>query len=434
VLASPWHTVTFQFVRINSLFQHNVLLGRQNFGVMANINEHAVAGCESFPEFTSAPVQATSSVGAPGRARSRSSTIKAESNPLEIPLTPTEVKLARLVGTINRVNEREEEQRKLEEELRKLAATRGLSSHPSVSSNLNLLASRSALAPQFRPDLNYHPNLEFYPNLAPLPDAVNNSRVSRHRRHPSVVFSSIQSQKPKELSDYEDSESDGDYSDLDLTNSKLQKQKQKILDLEAEREADEMNYQYLDNSAAGPSNPRQAPPSPSQNMNHANGMNGGAMGIGGMVGFPTPAGHQSDLNYIMSMVDELSRQLEHNQRMTDNVVDKIGKVREKASKMDLSNDEIIALVTSELSRTSLIQNTSLLVSANILSQLIPRIWKRRLPSCARSWTSVSTTRRRIGSWSCMVAIFSPIFWRRCTSSRSSMSLTPSLGTSKKSPI
>lgn len=113
---------------------------------------------------------------------------------------------------------------------------------------------------------------------------------------------------------------------------------------------DTMSYQnYLDPSAGGSgSNPRQAPPSPSQNMNHANGVNGGAMGIGGMVGFPTPAGHQSDLNYIMGMVEELSRQLEHNQRLTSGVVEKIGKVRERAQNIDLNNDELIAMVAAEL--------------------------------------------------------------------------------------
>lgn len=116
-----------------------------------------------------------------------------------------------------------------------------------------------------------------------------------------------------------------------------------------------MSYQnYGDSSAGGqPSNSRQAPPSPSQGMNHGNGMNGGGMGVGGgMVGFPTPAGHQSDLNYIMQMVEDLSRQLETNQRITAGVMDKIGKVRERAKNMDLNNDELIALVASEMNGKS----------------------------------------------------------------------------------
>jgi hypothetical protein len=81
---------------------------------------------------------------------------------------------------------------------------------------------------------------------------------------------------------------------------------------------------------------------------HQNGMNGG-MGIaGGMVGFPTPAGHQSDLNYIMQMVEELAGQLSHNQALTAGIVDKMGKVRAKAKNLDLSNDELLAIAASEL--------------------------------------------------------------------------------------
>lgn len=108
-----------------------------------------------------------------------------------------------------------------------------------------------------------------------------------------------------------------------------------------------MNYQnYLDSPGAGPSNGRQ-PPQPPQSMNHQNGgMNG--MGMGGMVGYPTPAGHQSDLNYVMSMVDELSQVLRQNQALTGNIVDKMGKVRERASTMNLSNDELIQVVSNEL--------------------------------------------------------------------------------------
>jgi hypothetical protein len=103
---------------------------------------------------------------------------------------------------------------------------------------------------------------------------------------------------------------------------------------------------YLDAPVAGP-NPRQAPPSPSQGM-HQNGMNGGMGMTGGMVGFPTPAGHQSDLNYIMQMVEELAGQLAHNQGLTAGLVDKMGKIRSQAKNLDLSNDEILALAASEL--------------------------------------------------------------------------------------
>jgi len=113
-----------------------------------------------------------------------------------------------------------------------------------------------------------------------------------------------------------------------------------------------MNYQnYIDSPGPG-ANPRQAPPSPSQGMNHiTNGMNG--MGMGGMVGYPTPAGHQSDLNYVMQMVEELSGVLRHNQALTASVVEKVGKVRDKAANMNLTNDEVIAVVANELNGKSL---------------------------------------------------------------------------------
>lgn len=110
-----------------------------------------------------------------------------------------------------------------------------------------------------------------------------------------------------------------------------------------------MSYpNYLDSPQNGiPASPRQAPPSPSPSMNHANGMNG--MGLNtGMVGFPTPAGHQADLNFVMSMVEELSRTLEHNRRLTQNIVEGVGRVRERAKDTHLTNDELIASVAAEL--------------------------------------------------------------------------------------
>ncbi|TVY45608.1 hypothetical protein LOCC1_G003640 [Lachnellula occidentalis] len=114
-----------------------------------------------------------------------------------------------------------------------------------------------------------------------------------------------------------------------------------------------MNFQsYGENPQGGPSNPRQAPPSPSQGMNHQNGVNGG-MGPGAaMIGYPTPVGHQSDLNYVMSMVDELSGVLRMNQQLTANVVDKMGRVREKAKNLNLNNDELIGAAAGELDAES----------------------------------------------------------------------------------
>jgi len=87
-------------------------------------------------------------------------------------------------------------------------------------------------------------------------------------------------------------------------------------------------------------------------MNHANGMNGGVGLSGGLTGLPTPAGHQSDLNYVMSMVEELSRALDQNRRVTESIVEKVGRVRERAQHLELTNDELIATVAAELNEDS----------------------------------------------------------------------------------
>ena len=113
-----------------------------------------------------------------------------------------------------------------------------------------------------------------------------------------------------------------------------------------------MSYQGYE-SSGGASNPRQAPPSPSQgmNMNHGNGMNGMAMNPG-MIGYPTPAGHQADLNFIMSQVEELSRILRANEAATGNILDKVGQVQEKAKRLNLNNDEVLTLAADSLAGKS----------------------------------------------------------------------------------
>jgi hypothetical protein len=122
-----------------------------------------------------------------------------------------------------------------------------------------------------------------------------------------------------------------------------------------------MNYSgYSDVPQGGGSNPRQAPPSPSPSVPHSNGMNGGMAAGAALVGYPTPAGHQSDLNYVMAMVDELSGILRVNQQLTANVVEKMGRVRERAKNLDMSNDELISVVAQEMNgRTFSAQNRSL---------------------------------------------------------------------------
>ncbi|KAF7874336.1 hypothetical protein EAF04_003008 [Stromatinia cepivora] len=117
-----------------------------------------------------------------------------------------------------------------------------------------------------------------------------------------------------------------------------------------------MNYQGFGdpNQSGQPSNSRQAPSSPGQGMAHTNGMNGqmNMAGMANMIGFPTPAGHQSDLNYIMVMVEELSRLLAANQKITDSILEKIGNVRQRAKDKNLSNDELLAIVSEELNAGS----------------------------------------------------------------------------------
>ncbi|KAK3327152.1 hypothetical protein B0T19DRAFT_154665 [Cercophora scortea] len=70
-----------------------------------------------------------------------------------------------------------------------------------------------------------------------------------------------------------------------------------------------------------------------------NGINGNMPGA--MVGLPTPAGHQAELNYIYGMVEELSRQLAQNQRALEDVVTGVGRVRNRARTQSLGNEELI---------------------------------------------------------------------------------------------
>ena len=84
-----------------------------------------------------------------------------------------------------------------------------------------------------------------------------------------------------------------------------------------------------------------------QNFAAMNGMNGGGV-PGGMVGMPTPAGHQSELNYIYSLVEELSKQLADNRRQTENIVAGIGRVRNRARNQSLGNEELINAASEEV--------------------------------------------------------------------------------------
>ncbi|KAK1756879.1 hypothetical protein QBC47DRAFT_377908 [Echria macrotheca] len=77
-------------------------------------------------------------------------------------------------------------------------------------------------------------------------------------------------------------------------------------------------------------------------MNGMN-MNGANMPAGAVVGLPTPAGHQAELNYIYGMVEELSRQLAQNQRALEEVVSGVGRVRNR-----VGHEDVLAASADEL--------------------------------------------------------------------------------------
>jgi hypothetical protein len=88
-------------------------------------------------------------------------------------------------------------------------------------------------------------------------------------------------------------------------------------------------------------------------MNHANGVNGAVAPLGLMAGLPTPAGHQSDLNYVYGMVEELSRTLAENRAASERINAAVGRVRQRALELNMNNDEIVTSVAGELNGKSL---------------------------------------------------------------------------------
>ncbi|EHK24138.1 uncharacterized protein TRIVIDRAFT_45415 [Trichoderma virens Gv29-8] len=77
-----------------------------------------------------------------------------------------------------------------------------------------------------------------------------------------------------------------------------------------------------------------------------NGMNGANMGA--VMPAPTPAGHQAELNYIYGMVEELSRQLADNRRVTEDIVSGLGRVRNKAKAQGLANGDVISSAADDI--------------------------------------------------------------------------------------
>ncbi len=82
-----------------------------------------------------------------------------------------------------------------------------------------------------------------------------------------------------------------------------------------------------------------------------NGMNGANMGA--VMPAPTPAGHQAELNYIYGMVEELSRQLADNRRVTEDIVSGLGRVRNKAKAQGLANGDVISSAADAINGASL---------------------------------------------------------------------------------
>ncbi|KAK7419814.1 hypothetical protein QQZ08_010702 [Neonectria magnoliae] len=95
-----------------------------------------------------------------------------------------------------------------------------------------------------------------------------------------------------------------------------------------------------------------------QHATMMNGMNGTNMAAGMPV--PTPAGHQAELNYIYGMVEELSRQLAENRRVTEDIVSGLGRVRNRAKTHGLGNEEVIDGVADNLNGQE--QNIDALIS------------------------------------------------------------------------
>lgn len=119
-----------------------------------------------------------------------------------------------------------------------------------------------------------------------------------------------------------------------------------------------------------------------------NGLNGAGNMAAPITGYPTPAGHQAELNYIYAMVDDLSRQLADNKRMLEDVVAGVGRVRLRARVQSLGNEELLTSAVDDMSGTfNLLPIRSCLVYRRSRSTLFPPILQfltvastRKIPS------------------------------------------------------
>ncbi|ORY54944.1 uncharacterized protein BCR38DRAFT_357346 [Pseudomassariella vexata] len=95
---------------------------------------------------------------------------------------------------------------------------------------------------------------------------------------------------------------------------------------------------------------------------------GGAGANAGMAVGPTPAGHQAELNIIYGMVEELSRQLAENRRVTEDIVSGLGRVRNRARERGLGNDDVLGEAADEIHA----QEPNLDALLSILSESLDR--------------------------------------------------------------
>ncbi|KAI2640193.1 hypothetical protein GGS21DRAFT_402847 [Xylaria nigripes] len=101
--------------------------------------------------------------------------------------------------------------------------------------------------------------------------------------------------------------------------------------------------------------------------------NGAASAASAMAVGPTPAGHQAELNIIYGMVEELSRQLAENRRVTEEIVSGLGRVRNRAHERGRGNEELLGEATDEL----FAQEPNLEAMLSILSESLDRAKQSR---------------------------------------------------------
>ncbi|KAK7938003.1 uncharacterized protein PG986_014871 [Apiospora aurea] len=83
---------------------------------------------------------------------------------------------------------------------------------------------------------------------------------------------------------------------------------------------------------------------------------------------PTPAGHQAELNIIYAMVEDLSKQLTENRRVTEDIVSGLGRVRSRARERQFTNDEVLQEAAEEI----LSQESNLDTIISVLTEALDR--------------------------------------------------------------